>query len=90
MLVSRVSLGAVDVSSKFLHLGSRLDGKHEGFESLWGFFVLIFLLIVFFYCCGVGFDNALNWILLKFEFRAPGIFLTVILITIRRPLKEVC
>ena len=43
-----------------------------------------------FYCCSVGFDNALNWILLKFEFRAPGIFLMVIVITIRRPQKEVC
>ena len=43
-----------------------------------------------FYCCGVGFDNALNWILLKFESRAAGIFLMVILITIRRPLEEVC
>ena len=43
-----------------------------------------------FYCCGVGFDNALNWILLKFEFRAAGIFLMVIVITIRGPQKEVC
>ena len=43
-----------------------------------------------FYCCGVGFDNALNWILLKLEFRAPGIFLMVIVITIRGPQKEVC
>ena len=34
LLVSRVSVGDADVSCKSLHLGSRLDGKHEGFESL--------------------------------------------------------
>lgn len=34
MLVSRDSVGAADVSWKFLHLGSRLDGKQKGFEFL--------------------------------------------------------
>ena len=34
MLVSRVPVGDAELSCKFLHLGSRLDGKHEGFESL--------------------------------------------------------
>ena len=48
VLVSWESVGAADVCWKFLHLGSRLDGKQKSFESLWGFFVLVFLLIVFF------------------------------------------